>query len=220
MGIPINVWQLKVVAAAVLLCFSVCNAEVVKGTVTDSTLSQAIANVLVQEAGTGNVTLTDDHGGFTLEINAAIVRPRDGKSPNNPAPEPSAPAILSRKGGYATRWTSVALCDTNITVQLVRELEAVGPSAALFANPCYVCRRNFYVAPPPTGNDANDGTSPQSPWATLTKANVGRATVPNYMPSAMDNYWAPFHIVSAYNVVQDNYGIDVGACPSACTTCP
>jgi hypothetical protein len=47
-------------------------ADVVKGTATDSTSSRAIANVLVQEAGTGNVTLTDAHGRFTLEINAAI----------------------------------------------------------------------------------------------------------------------------------------------------
>ena len=69
---------------------------------------------------------------------------------------------------------SVTLGDTNVAVQLARELETAGPSAALFANPYYVCLRNFYVAPPPLGNDANDGTSPQTPWATLTKANAGR----------------------------------------------
>ena len=167
-------WRLKAVAATAWLCFSVCHADVVEGTVTDSTSNQAIANVLVQEAGTGNVTLTDTHGRFALEINAAIIRPRYGQSPTNPAPDPSAPAIVSRKSGYATRWTSVALGDTNITLPLARELEAPGPNPALFANPYYVRLRNFYVAPPPAGNDANDGTSPQSCWATLTKANLGR----------------------------------------------
>ncbi len=167
-------WRLKAVAATAWLCFSVCHADVVEGTVTDSTSNQAIANVLVQEAGTGNVTLTDTHGRFALEIDAAIIRPRYGQSPTNPAPDPSAPAIVSRKSGYATRWTSVALGDTNITLPFARELEAPGPNPALFANPYYVRLRNFYVAPPPAGNDANDGTSPQSCWATLTKANLGR----------------------------------------------
>jgi hypothetical protein len=52
-------WRLKAVAVTTWLCFSVCHAEVVEGTVTDSISHQAIANVLVQEAGTGNVTLTD-----------------------------------------------------------------------------------------------------------------------------------------------------------------
>src|ERR1035441_758119 len=124
-------WRLKAVAATVWLCFLVCHADVVEGTVTDSSSNHAITNVLVQEAGTGNVTLTDGHGRFALEINAAIIRPRDGKSPTNPAPDPSAPAIVSRKGGYVTRWTSVALGDTNLTVPLARELEAAGPSITL-----------------------------------------------------------------------------------------
>src|SRR5512140_2675253 len=92
----------KVVAAMATLCFSVSNAEAVKGTVTDSTSKQPLANVLVQEAGTGNVTLTDPHGNFTLEINAVVLGPRDVKLPNNPAAKSTAPAIVSRKGGYAT----------------------------------------------------------------------------------------------------------------------
>ena len=122
-------WRLKAVAVTTWLCFSICHAHVVEGTVTDSTSHQAIANVLVQEAGTGNVTLTDAHGRFALESNAAAIRPRDGKSPTNPAPDPSAPAIVSRKSGYAACWTSVTLGDTNITVPLARELEAAGPGA-------------------------------------------------------------------------------------------
>ena len=70
-----RVGRLKVVGAMVLLHFSVCSADVVEGTVTDSTSGQVIAHVLVQEAGTGNVTLTDAQGRFTLDINATIVRP-------------------------------------------------------------------------------------------------------------------------------------------------
>jgi hypothetical protein len=185
MGSRIDVWQLKVVAVMVLLRCSVCNADVVKGTVTDSTSNQAIANVLVQGASTGNVTLTDTHRRFTLEINPAIVKPGDGKSPNNPAPKPKAPTIVSRKVGYASRRTSVAPGDTNIAVQLDRELEIAGPSAALFANPYYVCLRNFYVAPPPAGKDTNDGTSPQSPWATLTKAGIPTPIWPNCLVNCL-----------------------------------
>ena len=170
---------------------------------------------------------------------------------------------MSRKGGYASRWTSVALGDTNITVRLARELETAGPSAALFANPYYVCLRTFYVAPPPGGNDANDGARPQSPWATLTKASVGRVAgdCVNLAPGTY-KLTAEVTITSGGNasnppdtsftappgweqllvdVAKSNFAlkpgspaigfgtlqpylpcqcIDVGACPSACTTCP
>jgi hypothetical protein len=169
-----RVGRLKVVGAMVLLPFSVCSADVVQGTVTDATSGLALAQALVQEAGTGSVTLTDAQGKFTLDINATSVRPRDGKAPNDPAPKLAAGALVIRKGGYASRWASFVIGDTDLAVPLARELETAGPSAGLFANPYYVCLRNFYVAPPPAGNDAHDGTSPQSPWATLTKANIGR----------------------------------------------
>jgi len=216
-----GVGQLTVVAAMVLLRLSVCSADVVKGIVTDSTSHQAIANVLVQEAGTGNVTLTDGQGRFTLEINAAIVQPRDGKSPNHPAPAPSVPAVVSRKGGYASRWTSVALGDTNITVQLARELETAGPSAALFANPYHVWVMNSQVHRFGQSGIQENGSewfwnlhnhvysnacTVRIDWQGSGISRVVPATVPNYTPSAMDNYWAPFRIVDAYNLVHDNYG--------------
>jgi parallel beta-helix repeat protein len=51
-----------------------------------------------------------------------------------------------------------------------RGAEAPGPSQALFNNPFYSCLRNFYVAT--NGNDANDGTSPSTPWATIQKADT------------------------------------------------
>ncbi len=322
--------QLTLLAGMLLVSVSACNADVVKGAVTDSTSSAPIANALVQEAGAGNVTLTDPQGRFALDMKTA--------------------SLLIRKGGYATKSTSVTPAGTDIAIPLARERQTPGPSAALFANPCYVCLRNFYVAPAPLGNDANNGASPTTPWATLTKANAGRiagdcvnllpgtynlagevtissggnastpvgyvvyrstvmggahlvatsrfnhmiritahhvmfdaidfdgnnhmaalcgidaersannhhiwvmnsqvhgfgqsgiqendsewfwnlhnniynnactvriewqgsgishvvpAAVPNYTPTVMDNYWAPFHIVSAYNVVHDNYG--------------
>jgi parallel beta-helix repeat protein len=51
--------------------------------------------------------------------------------------------------------------------------ERPGPSRALFANPYYVCVKNYYVAT--TGSDSNNGTSATTPWLTLQHANdVGR----------------------------------------------
>ena len=42
------------------------------------------------------------------------------------------------------------------------DVNAPGPSAALFAHPYYSCKTNYYVAT--NGSDANNGTSPNSPW--------------------------------------------------------
>jgi hypothetical protein len=52
---------------------------------------------------------------------------------------------------------------------LASTTEKPGPSAELFGNPYYSCVTNYYVAT--TGNDANSGTSPSTPWATLQHAN-------------------------------------------------
>lgn len=166
---------LTIFAAMVVLCVSTCKADTIQGTVTDSTSGEVIANALVQEAGTGNVTLTDARGRFALDIKATAVRAPDAKSPGTPpANRADIGTIVIRKGGYATRSATVARGDASIAVKLPREAETPGPSAALFANPYYVSLRNFYVAPAPLGNDANDGTTPQTPWATLTRANAGR----------------------------------------------
>ena len=167
--------RLAILAAMVVLCVSTCKADTIQGTVTDSTSGGVIANALVQEAGTGNVALTDAHGRFALDIKATVARPPDNKSPGTPAStQADTGTIAIRKGGYATRSATVTLGDAKIVVKLSRELETPGLSAALFANPYYVCLRNFYVAPLPLGNDANDGATPQTPWATLTRANEGR----------------------------------------------
>jgi hypothetical protein len=49
-----------------------------------------------------------------------------------------------------------------------------GPSLTLFNFPYYRCVNNYYVAT--TGNDANNGTSPNTPWQTLQHANdTGRS---------------------------------------------
>jgi parallel beta-helix repeat protein len=53
-------------------------------------------------------------------------------------------------------------------------VEAPGPSQALFNNPFYTCLRNFYVAT--NGNDANDGTTPSTPWATIQHADTSART--------------------------------------------
>jgi parallel beta-helix repeat protein len=52
--------------------------------------------------------------------------------------------------------------------------EVPGPSQALFNAPFYTCLRNFYVAT--NGNDANSGTSPSTPWATIQKADTASRT--------------------------------------------
>ncbi len=49
-------------------------------------------------------------------------------------------------------------------------VELPGPSQSLFADPLYVCRRTYYVAP--EGKDANPGTR-SAPWATLRHADIG-----------------------------------------------
>ena len=77
-----NFAMFKIVAGMMFLYFSAVSADVVNGTVTDSTSSAAIANALVQQAGTGNVTLTDAQGNFTLTINSTAVRnPRSFELP-------------------------------------------------------------------------------------------------------------------------------------------
>src|SRR5271165_4269259 len=61
-------------------------------------------------------------------------------------------------------WTTLATAQgTEPTIQ------APGPSAALFANPYYSCKTNYYVAA--TGSDSNNGTSSGTPWKTLQHAN-------------------------------------------------
>jgi parallel beta-helix repeat protein len=52
----------------------------------------------------------------------------------------------------------------------------------------------------------NNACTVRIAWQGSGISHVVPAVVPNYTPTAMDNYWAPFHIVSAYNVVHDNYG--------------
>ena len=153
-----RLFRLAILAAMVLPGASACMANTVKGTVTDSTSGEVLANALVQEAGTDRVTLTDAQGRFALVANAAA-----GKG-----------VLVVRKDGYATRSAAVPLGDVNLAIKLAREPETPGPSAALFANPFYVSLRNLYVAPPPLGNDANDGATPQTPWATLSRASSGR----------------------------------------------
>lgn len=44
-----------------------------------------------------------------------------------------------------------------------------GISAALYAHPYYNCGTNYYIAT--TGNDANNGTSPSTPWLTRQHAD-------------------------------------------------
>lgn len=49
-----------------------------------------------------------------------------------------------------------------------------GPSIDLFQHPYYTCVKNYYVAT--TGNDANNGAAPSTPWRTLQHANnAGRS---------------------------------------------
>src|SRR5262249_50047752 len=52
--------------------------------------------------------------------------------------------------------------------------EVPGPSQALFNQPFYTCLRNFYVAT--NGSDANDGSSPSTPWATIQHADTASRT--------------------------------------------
>jgi parallel beta-helix repeat protein len=61
---------------------------------------------------------------------------------------------------------STASCEAP---SMMPDPEKPGPSAQLFSNPYYTCITNYYVAA--TGNDANNGTSPNTPWLTLQQAN-------------------------------------------------
>src|SRR5262249_44480863 len=53
-------------------------------------------------------------------------------------------------------------------------VEIPGPSQTLFNNPFYTCLRNLYVAT--NGSDANDGSSPSTPWATIQHADTASRT--------------------------------------------
>lgn len=55
------------------------------------------------------------------------------------------------------------------------DIQAPGPSQALFNSPYYSCTRNFYVST--TGSDSNSGTSSGSPWLTIAHYESG-ATSP------------------------------------------
>ena len=61
-----------------------------------------------------------------------------------------------------------------ISGSAARGAQLPGPSIDLFQHPYYSCVKNYYVAT--TGNDANNGTAPSSPWRTLQHANnAGRS---------------------------------------------
>jgi hypothetical protein len=55
------------------------------------------------------------------------------------------------------------------TLPAAAEVNAPGPSKALFDHPYYACRTNYYVAT--DGSDSNNGASPDTPWLTLQHAN-------------------------------------------------
>ena len=59
-----------IAVATVLAAVPACMAEQLTGTVVDAVSREGIANAMVQEAGTGNVALTDGRGKFSLEVPA------------------------------------------------------------------------------------------------------------------------------------------------------
>ena len=145
--------------ATVLAAVPACRAESLTGTVVDAVSREGIANAMVQEAGTGNVALTDGRGKFSLEVPAL--------KPNN--------AVVIRKGGCATRGVNLTPGDTS---QMTREAQMPGPSAALFANPYYVALRNFYVAPPPAGRTGN---GLPAAWAREAAQQKGNSRYESFM---------------------------------------
>ena len=71
----------------------------------------------------------------------------------------------------------------------VSSVQKPGPSADLFANPYYTCVTNRYVST--AGNDSNNGSSPESAWATLQRAdraNVGAGTCINVAPGTYKGF--------------------------------
>jgi hypothetical protein len=69
-------------------------------------------------------------------------------------------------------WQSPAMAAGTTTFTVTAAGPAVqkpGPSAALYANPYYVCSTNYYVSP--TGSDSNPGTSAGAAWLTLQHAD-------------------------------------------------
>ena len=114
-----------------------------------------------------------EHGGSNPSVTAAGARPDRGAWIGA-----LCGGVNSRKLKSVFRSAAsvnmIALLAANLVAPLLTAPAAdaaggPGTSLGLFNHPYYTCVKNYYVAT--NGSDANNGTSPGTPWLTLQHAN-------------------------------------------------
>src|SRR6516165_5861514 len=127
------------------------------------------ARILPSQQGTGPLqqgTGTDQTIGVP-QVRPALVLPQVTVWNALPSPSQQGTTCSGSNGGTNSSCSAPLQSSTG-------GVEVPGPSQTLFNNPFYSCVRNFYVAT--NGSDANNGTSPTTPWATIQHADTASRT--------------------------------------------